>query len=228
VAPDRAHAVIKNAKSGDLDYVDAAGTSLRALGNPGGPGYRAVGIVGTTVYAVDGAETSTLAWDVATDRTTTLKGAVNLLNAATNRALVHVPGSVSGDGDTFCSDLVDLSSGQQLWRFCGPLRFTGFSPDGAYLMAAGEVDGLDPARTTGEYPDLVVMRTDTMDIVLRSAGTVTQPGPAAFSAAALTADDSVLTVVTASGARSLQTCALSTGACQVVEASAGRYLIAGN
>ena len=89
------------------------------------PGYDAVGIIGSVVYANRGFTGQAVAWDVGTGIRRPVAGSLELVDAARGTALVPVA-QKKGSKET-CTELRELSSGRVLWRLCGPLVFRSFS-----------------------------------------------------------------------------------------------------
>lgn len=219
---------------GTLRAYDASGTRVRALAAatcdcaPEGassadtPGYDAIGIVGSVVYANRGFTGEAVAWDVVTGERRSVKGSVQLVNATQGTALVALP--QRRGSDQTCTELRGLASGRTLWRLCGPLVFRSFSADGDYLLATGYSDGLpdsqlNPDRTF-RYGGLVVVRTKDGAIILEGG---TEPGGAGSPVTYRMGRDDSITVQVGSttGQRNLQKCTLG-GACEVVAPSRGR------
>lgn len=181
------------------------------------PGYDAIGIIGSVVYANRGFTGKSVAWDVSSGSRRPVDGPLELVNAARGTALVPV--AQEAGSDQTCKELRDLASGRTIWRLCGPLVFRSFSTNGDYLLATGEMDGLaesqlNPDRTF-RYGGLVVVRTSDAAIVLEGSGDVTtgNGSPVTYR---MGSDDRVTVQVRgATGKRSLQVCALD-GRCAVV------------
>lgn len=220
---------------GTLAAYDAAGTRLgqlaartcdctpEDLADSETPGYDAIGIVGSVVYANRGFTGSAVAWDVATGARRQVAGSLALVDAARGRALVA--SDPNATGARTCNELRDLASGRTLWRLCGPLLFLSFSADGDYLLATGHIDGLDESQLnpdgTPRYGSLVVVRTSDADIVLE--GGTADPGGSGSAVSYRMGDDERITVQVGSttGRRDLQQCTLQ-GECVVVAPGRGR------
>lgn len=210
VAADLQH-VLLNDPGGTLIYADSTGKTLATLApRSTDTGYYAAGLVGTTAYAARPDTGTSIAWDVATGRVTPVKGELSAVNAITSTGIAYQKADARPDGSNSCSALVDLASGRDLWRMCAPLRFLGFSDDGAYLLATGHVDGLSPWR----FPSLVVIRASDGAIVLQ--GDPAKADPANGGVGAHLGGDERLTLQVGSGqSGTLQSCGLD-GSCAVV------------
>jgi hypothetical protein len=218
VSPDRTH-VLTTTGSGDLVYLDATGARVARLRAEGGAGWGARALAGTTAYAVDASQTRTVAWDVVTGRTQSLRGAVTAVDPAGRFAVVTPATVVPGKSSTFCQLLLDLRTNATVWTLCGPTYLTRFSPDGAYLVGSGFSDGQPPELSNGpdgkpRYGAVVVVRTVDGEVVLQSGDSGTPAGsvgPGAF------APDGLLVVPVGSGGgrQSLQQCRLD-GSCESV------------
>jgi hypothetical protein len=189
-----------------------------------GLGYELVGVVGHTVYANRGNAAGSVAWDVKTNQTRRLPFRLDVVDAAQETAIVSV--GQEGSSASPCHELRDLLTGAKRWRLCGPLVFRSFSSNGAYLLASGYIDGLDKSQLnpdgTFRYGGLVVVRTTDGAVVLEAGGDAAGSGGAPVSYRM--GDDETITVQVgaASGERSLQRCALTSGDCVVVAPSRGR------
>lgn len=214
VDEDRTHYATTD-RDGSVVYGDASGT-VATLKNTGAGTYSPRGIVGTRVYLLTNDQTKTVVWDTVTGRTTTMTGATELVNGRAGLGLRALPTKDPGNGDAYCQELVDLASGAAFWRLCGPLHFTHFSPDGAYLVGGIVVDGLDPARTSRtDYETLVVLRTVDHEVVLMGGGDGTDQTAGGVVAARMGEDHSLTLETWAGTERGLQRCDLQ-GRCAVV------------
>ncbi|WP_323095497.1 hypothetical protein [Intrasporangium sp. YIM S08009] len=213
---------------GTLRVYDGSGTWVRtlpasacdcAVSGSGGssPGFEAVGVIDGVVYANRGFRGDAVAWDILDNDVRPVKHRLALVDAATGTALV-APDPNKPSTRT-CHDLVDLASDRTRWRLCGPLLFRSFSADGQYLLATGEIDGLDDSQLNPDrsftYGGLVVVRTSDASVVLEGRGDVATGvgSPVSYRMGA----DGTITVQVGStgGTRSLQRCTLD-GSCEVV------------
>jgi len=216
VAADLQHVLLNDA-GGTLVYADSTGRTLATLApKPTESGYYAAGLIHTTAYAARPDTGTSIAWDVATGRVTPLKGELSAVNAVTATGIAYQKADARPDGSNSCNALVDLASGRDLWRMCAPLRFLGFSEDGAYLLATGHVDGLSPWR----FPSLVVIRASDGHIVLQGLqGGVLRSDPGNGGVGAQLGGDERLTLQAANGPEgTLQSCGVD-GSCAVVGAA---------
>lgn len=214
VSEDLTHVLLSDA-DGALVYADSRGTRLRTLppGSATESGYSPAGLVGTTAYAARPGTGASVAWDVVTGRVVPVRGELSLVNATSGVGLAAIGGDVAADGSNFCNALIDLTSGRELWRLCGPLRFVGFSADGTHLLATGHVDGLDPWR----FESLVVVRASDGAIVLQGGGLRADAKDDVVSAR-MGADQRLTLQVWNGETRDLQRCGLD-GRCEVVGAA---------
>lgn len=204
--------------NGTLVYSDFTGTRIatRAPSTTGGGPYRPAGLVGPTAYAAALGTTNTwIAWDVERDTVTTFTGGeLTYVSPDGRLGLVYVVArDVKADGSNNCYALVDLATGQPRWRFCGPIRFTGFSADGAYLLGTGHVDGFNPWL----FESLVVVDAETGRVVLQGGG-LTADAVNQVVGATMTIDQTLTVQVWNGTQRSLQRCRLD-GSCEVVGAA---------
>jgi hypothetical protein len=219
---------------GTLRAYDASGTWIRTLsasacdcavsGADGpSPGFEAVGVIDSTVYANRGFTGASVAWDVVGGDTSAVKHRLALVDARTGTALTaQNPNEPSA---RTCHELIDLATDHTLWRLCGPLVFRSFSSDGRYLLATGYIDGLDESQLnpdrTFRYGGLVIVRTSDAAVVLEggSGAPGTEGSPVTYTMS----DDETFAVQVGSttGQRNLQRCDL-TGACVVVAPSRER------
>lgn len=139
VAADRSHGLVTD-ETGNLLYLDSRGKQVARLAatRGGAAGWQAAGLVGNTAYAVNTDQTSSVAWDVLSGRTTTIKGAIGPIDDAGRRSIVTA-GLSPGQPGYGCQRLVDLTSGRAIWNLCGPplvhLVLTRWiSPAGAGLL----------------------------------------------------------------------------------------------
>lgn len=213
VAADLQH-VLLNDPGGTLIYADSTGRTLSTLApRSTDVGYYAAGLVGTTAYAARPDTGTSIAWDVATGRVTPVKGELSAVNAVTATGIAYQTADARPDGSNSCNALVDLTSGRDLWRMCAPLRFLGFSDDGAYLIATGHVEGLSPWR----FPSLVVIRASDGAIVLQGGALKADPGNGGVGAR-LGSDERLTLQVGIGQEGTLQSCGLD-GSCAVVGAA---------
>ncbi|MGO4597313.1 hypothetical protein [Terrabacter sp. 2RAF25] len=214
VGDDGTH-LLANDADGNLLYADSVGATVATLKprSTGDAGYSPAGLVGTTAYASRPGTGSSIAWDVETGALRSLKGELAFVNAPSGLGLSFVGGDTGGDGSKSCQMLLDLASGREIWRLCGPLQMLGFSDDGQYALATGHVDGF----TSWLFGSLVVIRTSDAAIVLQGGG------PAAdakgdVKGVRMTADHRLTLQVWNGDTRDLEQCSLD-GACEVVGAA---------
>lgn len=243
VTADRSHGLVTD-QAGNLLYLDSRGKQVARLAatKGGAAGWQVAGLVGDTAYAVNTDQTSSIAWDVRSTETTTIKGAIGPIDAAGRRAIV-TPGLSPGQPGYGCQRLVDLTSGRTIWNLCGPLWFSSFSPDGSHLLGQGFSDGQPPELSVGPngkplYQQFVVAQADNGRVVLQGGGDGSQ-ATGSVRSARFGADGSITAQITAAGQQSdLQRCAID-GQCAVVAAAgaswqpdipeaAGPYLLAEN
>jgi len=227
VADDGSFFVLQD--RGTLRAYDSSGTLVDTLSattcdcTPEGvsdtesPGYDAIGIIGSVVYANRGFTGKSVAWDVSSRARRPVDGPLELVNAARGTAVVPV--APKAGSEQSCKELRDLTSGRTIWRLCGPLVFRSFSTNGDYLLATGEMDGLaesqlNPDRTF-RYGGLVVVRTSDATIVLEGSGDVTTGAGSPVSYRMGSDDRVTVQIRGVTGKRSLQVCALD-GRCAVV------------
>ena len=227
VADDGSFFVLQD--RGTLRAYDSSGTLVDTLSattcdcTPEGvsdtesPGYDAIGIIGSVVYANRGFTGKSVAWDVSSRARRPVDGPLELVNAARGTAVVPV--AQKAGSDQSCKELRDLTSGRTIWRLCGPLVFRSFSTNGDYLLATGEMDGLaesqlNPDRTF-RYGGLVVVRTSDATIVLEGSGDVTTGAGSPVSYRMGSDDRVTVQIRGVTGKRSLQVCPLD-GRCAVV------------
>jgi hypothetical protein len=123
-----------------------------------------------------------------------------------------VGGEVAADGSKSCTMLLDLASGREVWRLCGPLQVLGFSDDGRYVLANGHVDGYREWL----FGSLVVVRASDGAIVLQAGGPAV--GADEVVGARMGADEQLTVQVWNGTRRDLQRCGLD-GHCEVVGAA---------
>ena len=243
VAPDRSHALVTD-RGGSLLYLDSSGNQVARLAaaKGGAAGWQVAGLAGSTAYAVNSDQTSSVAWDLPSGRTTTIRGAIGPIDTAGRRAIVTASLSAGAPGFG-CQRLVDLPSNRTVWNLCGPLWFTSFSPDGTHLLGRGFSDGQPPELFNGPtgkplYQQFVVAQADNGRVVLQGGGDGSQ-ATGSVTSARFGTDGSITAQVTAADQqRGLQRCSLE-GQCEVVGAAgpswqpdipeaAGPYLLAEN
>lgn len=220
IVSDRSHALVTD-RGGNLLYLDSTGKQVARLPAPQGedPGWQTAGLVGETAYAV-GSQGRSVAWNVRTGATTTIQGAIGPIDATGNRAIIRPPNPAFGQPYLGCQRLVDLASNRTVWNLCGPLWFTSFSADGAFLLGHGSSDGQPPGLGRGPdnkplYQEFVVARTSDAQVVLQSGGDGSR-ATGFVTAARFGGDGSITAQVTrADGRRALQRCSIE-GRCEVV------------
>ncbi|NUO35998.1 MAG: hypothetical protein HOQ27_13185, partial [Dermatophilaceae bacterium] len=214
ISDDGTH-VLANDPDGDLVYADSTGAPIATLKarSKNDSGYYPAGLVGTTAYASRPGTGRSVAWDVGTGAVRSLEGELGFVNAASGLGLSYAGGDAAGDGSRSCTILLELSSGRQLWRLCGPLRMLGFSDDGQYVLATGHVDGFRDWL----FGSLVVVRASDGAIVLQGGGLQADAEDDVVGAR-MGADHQLTVQVWNGDRRSLQRCGLD-GACEVVGAA---------
>lgn len=214
VGDDGAH-VLANDAGGNLLYADSSGTTIATLKprSTSDAGYSPAGLVGTTAYASRPGTGSSVAWDVETGAVRSLEGELSFVNAPAGLGLSFVGGDTAGDGSKSCQMLLDLASGREIWRLCGPLQMLGFSDDGQYVLATGHVDGLKPWR----FESLAVIRVSDAAIVLQGGG-LAADAKDDVKGVRMTADHQLTVQVWNGSRRDLQRCGLD-GRCEVVGAA---------
>ncbi len=213
VGDDGAHVLAGDA-DGNLVYADSSGKPIASLKprSTSDAGYSPAGLVGTTAYAARPGTGRSIAWDVETGAVRSLEGELSFVNAPSGLGLSFVGGDAGGDGSKSCQMLVDLATGREIWRLCGPLQMLGFSDDGQYLLANGHVDGF----RDWTFGSLVVVRAADGVVVLQAGGP--EMGADEIVAARLGADQQLTVQVWNGTRRNLQRCGLD-GTCEVVGAS---------
>jgi hypothetical protein len=222
VGDNRSHVAALD-RAEDLVYYDSSGTEVARLEaaqcecstEEAHGSWQPVGIVGPLVYANRGHDKGHAVWNTATGEVVRAKGTIALFNEEALLALVTAGSDVAGDGDSFCRELVDLNTGTTRWRLCGAVHFTGFSPDGEYLVGTGLMDGIDPERTTGKFPGLVVLRTMDASFVLQGGSDGTDQSTRGVGTTRMSRDHSLTVVTWSSDGIALQRCELN-GSCAVI------------
>ncbi len=176
VDPDGRRALVTDA-DGNLLLLDDTGDELRRLAaaRASDAGWTAVHLGPSVAYALTSDRASTLVWDLASGRTSTMKGSVVTVDPLGTRAVVTDPSIPTEDPRHWCQRLVDLESTRTLWTMCGPLTLTSFSADGAHLLGTGFSDGMPPEISNGRtgrplYQQLVVVRAEDGRVVLQGGG----------------------------------------------------------
>ncbi|MFM6850400.1 MAG: hypothetical protein ACKOVB_15015 [Terrabacter sp.] len=213
ISDDGTH-VLANDPDGTLVYADGAGTRIATLPprSKSEAGYYPAGLVGTTAYASRPGTGNSIAWDVETGAVRPIRGELVDVSAVAGRGLSSVGGDVAGDGSKSCTMLLDLTSGDEVWRLCGPLQMLGFSDDGQYVLANGHVDGYRDWL----FGSLVVIRGADGAIVLQAGGPAA--GADEIVDARMGADQQLTVQVSNGDRRTLQLCGLD-GGCEVVGAA---------
>lgn len=222
IGDNRSHVAAVD-RNEDLVYYDSSGAEIARLTaeqcecstEESHGSWEPVGIVGPLVYANRSHDQGHVIWNTATGEVARAEGTIALFHEAGLLALMSDLDDAAGDGDRICSELVDLDTGTTRWRLCGPIHFTGFSPEGDYLIGTGAIDGIDPHRTTGKLDPLVVLRTEDARFVLRGGGDGTDPTTDGVHSARMGRDHSLTVVTSSSDGVALQRCALD-GSCAVV------------